>query len=147
MITAILLATALILLVALVMYAVLRIIRLRHQYDQFKKKSKGLPMQKLPLLHPGGNMHEIIFSPYAALKLEAMHRKYGKTFGCMLSNQETVISTDLELIRLIIGSEANKHTNRGNFSVPISEFGPNGFWFNQTDRWKAMRRPFAPLLV
>lgn len=147
MITGILLATAVLLLKVLVVYALLRVVKIRYQYEKFKKKSQGLPMHPLPLLHPGGNVHEFGFSPYVTLKLEALHRKYGKTFGVMLSNQETVISTDLELVRLIIGSEANKHTYRGNFSMPVREFGKDGFWFNQTERWREMRRPFAPLIA
>lgn len=140
-------SVAIILAAALILYALIRVAIIRYQHEKFKIKSKGLPMHSLPLLHPGGNVHEFGFSPYALLRLEALHRKYGKTFGCMMSNQETVVSVDLELIRLIIGGEANKHTHRANLAIPVREFGTNGFWFNQTDRWRAMRRPFAPSLA
>lgn len=147
MFAAIIFKLVLITFVWLVLYTLVRIIKIRFLHAKFKKNANGLATLPLPWFHPGGNLHEVYFRAFALNRADALHKKYGKTFGLFVCDQPTVFSIDRNLIKLIIGPEATKHTRRGNLSVPIVEFGTKGLWFNQTDQWRAMRRPFTPALA
>lgn len=143
MITGLLITIVITLVVILLSSLIARSVKIHLIYVRFKRASKGLPM-----LHetwsPGGNSHQMMFDPYILLKLDAMHRHYGKTFGWMYSVQPSVSTVDLDLLKTINIDEQDKHVNREDHSVLIKEVESDSIVLVQDDQWRRIRRAITP---
>lgn len=130
----------------LIISALVRTIKVYYVYTKFKKTAKGIPM--LPFnWSPGGNTHEILFKPNAALRLEPIYRKLGiKNFGAMFGMQPVVLTCDLELMRTMNLIEPNQHFNRfDNIGLPIDEIEFDSLMNARGDQWRRIRKAIAPM--
>ena len=117
------------------------IIKCQLAYWSFKKKTNNLPVSE---------GREFIGNHVAISVTEDMcnqqirgHARLGKTYGWLYNEKFAVSTIDLDLIKMIIYDEPDKHINRFRLNLPIHEI-EQSMMFAEDDKWRKLRRHFAP---
>lgn len=131
------------LLLVIVAHALIRAVQVHYAYTKFKKALNGLTI--LPeTWSPGGHMHQVLFDKYSCLKIESLHRQYGKTFAWLYGTLPMAMTVDLELVRKMIYEDPNLNINKQKFSVPIKELEYDSIVMAEHDQWRRIRKALAP---
>lgn len=121
-----------------------RVVRVRRNYDVFKKAT-GFPMLPKPW-SPAGHDHVFGFNKYIWMQMEPLHRRYGRCFGWMSGIRPTVATIDLDLIKKVVLDDPNAHIDRPNLGLPFSEMSSNNIAFSEAKQWYRIRRAMSPAL-
>lgn len=139
-----LIALLLTLIIIFVLQVVLRVVKVRKAYDNFKKTTE-LPMLPRPW-SPAGHDHVFGFNRYIWMQMEPLHRRYGRSFGWMGGIRPSVATIDLDLIKKVVLDEPNAHLDRPNLGLPFSEMSSNNIAFSEAKQWYRIRRAMTPAL-
>lgn len=118
-------------------------LRVRIAYGEFKRDAKGLfvvPTKWSPV----GQLVELGHEANLQIRIEAYHRKHGKTFGWLYSYHKIAYTIDLELIEAMHLKESGKLINRSKVSFPIVEVDYDCLPSARDDQWRRIRRAIAP---
>lgn len=114
-------------------------------HNFFKTKASKLPVVPNPNIFIG-NVLQTTYQDKNYLKIDALHKKYGKTFGFYMCHQPWVATKDLDLLKRTQIDHAYKHLDRTVIGMPFDEFKNSIFQVNG-DEWRQVRRAIAPTMT